>query len=101
MKEYTKDIVKGFGALVGAVAFMVGLGWSLDRLEGNRKMRENIQTILDVNKDNRLSNEEVRRFYDETGLDVYSHPFNYLKRKELEPFIKNYEQVWVRKSAER
>jgi hypothetical protein len=73
----------------------------LDRKEETNHMRKNVETILDVNQDSKLSDSEISRFYSETGLSPFSYPFKTLSRADLERFLKNYEQRWVRKNPER
>lgn len=98
MKQQTKSRLRtliGIGIVLGGI-----VGWSFlttdieNRIKERRAYdlaRSTVEHLLDTDGIKGLSDNEMKRFYDETGISPYTHPFNSLSRKDLEQFLSHYE----------
>jgi len=62
------------------------------------KDRKELSEILDTDGDGKLSYEEIKKFYDETGVNPYSiNVLNSIPITDVKKFLRNYELVYKKK----
>jgi len=76
--------------LVSYVGLMTYTWIEADRREDAQKK---VIEIIDTDKDGKLSPKEIKRFYDEMGIEAYteSNFIESIRTKDYEKFLKNYE----------
>ncbi|MDO8528459.1 MAG: hypothetical protein Q7S06_01040 [Nanoarchaeota archaeon] len=87
-------IAKGTGLSVLALAiglYLTGYIWNtVDEAKINRKLKE-VKYELDVDRDTKLSQEEIRTFFDKTGISPYTEKsLKSLSLEELQSFNRQY-----------
>ncbi len=90
------------GKMVGGIiitAVCGGIIYGTLRYAG-RTMTENaVMSILDTNLDGKLSSEEIKRFYDETGISPYNEKaLKLVPLEEQKKFVSNYQRMYQKKS---
>lgn len=100
MNREVRDALISLGVSIGLIGVLTGGITSAkaieDRVNYNRA-RSKVEQILDADKNGKLSENEIKRFYDETGLSPYNALFKSVSRKDLEKFASHYELRWIRK----
>lgn len=96
-KMRTKYSVKEIGIVSTVVALFGGFLYTGYRIDKKMELRKDVEQILEVDGIKGLSDNELKIFYDETGISPYTHQFDKLSTSNLEKFARNYKQVWVRK----
>ena len=88
---------KGMAYVLATLGLLSTAMFLEGRTEVNQ-MREQVVQILDTSRDGKLSEDELKRFYDETKISPYRGvTINNATRSELEKFLSNYEFKPVRK----
>ncbi len=99
-----KDFLKITGiaiAISSAIAglYVGGVKLAYTILDGEKIVEQNaVIKILDITNDKRLSESEIKRFYDETGISPYNtNAFRNLPAGDYKKFLENYESVYKKK----
>ena len=101
MKTIIKDRLQIAGIACTIGISLVGLcGGAKCALGGvEREAKQNaVIEILDINNDKRLSESEIKRFYDETGISPYNtNAFRNLPAEDYTKFLEGYSLVYKKK----
>ena len=76
--------------MIGTIIY--GGGMEFKNVITKAQKASKIETILDSNKDGKLSQQEIKRFYDETGLSPYSWDsiIKQVDEEYYDPFLSKY-----------
>jgi len=89
------------GRIVGTVLFTAACGGAIYgaiRWADKTYTENTVMNILDTNMDGKLSSEEIKRFYDETGVSPYNaKAFKSVSLEEQKKFVSNYQRVYQKK----
>jgi len=88
------DIVRIIGGSCLAILITIGagLGFGIYQQIDIGVKREDVKNILDVNKDGKLSSKEIKRFYDELGINPYNERllYDFSNQQNLSRFLEKY-----------
>lgn len=82
------NIVKG----ICVVGIITGVSYCNIRIINEEDTFARVSYILDINRDGKLSSEEIKRFYDETGTTPYTKQL--LKNRPNKDFDKFLDRYW-------
>ena len=85
--------IEGFVAGVLAVAIAANGVGLINTIKENSKIKTELKTfvsILDKDKNGKLSANEIKTFYDATKLSPYTTPFDSITRTQWNSFLKQY-----------
>ena len=97
IRDITRDVKKIFSAVV--FIGTLGLsGYFVYSMIDNYTKIQHVKNALDTNKDNELSQDEIKRFYDKVGTTPYTlDNLRNAPTEDLNKFLKGYNEYNPRK----
>jgi hypothetical protein len=93
-----KDKLWTAGGVILAAGISIGLQVWIVNGEQNKENRRKVEYILDEDKNGRLSTDEIKRYFDEMGINLYTKSaLDEVSAKSREEFLSRYELKPVKK----